>query len=185
MSSASPHTRRLPGDPPATQATLARMLRVNHAGEYGAKRIYAGQIAVLKDHALREELEHMAAQEQVHLSTFERVLPEQRVRPTALLPLWHVAGWALGAGTAMLGPKAAMACTVAVESVITGHYDEQLYSTTLPPELRPTIKQFRDEEMEHHDTGLAHDAEATPGYQILTEIIRRGCRAAIWLSARV
>ena len=178
--------RRLPGDPLARQTPLARMLRVNHAGEYGAKRIYAGQIAVLKGTAIEAELRHMQAQEQVHLDTFCRVLPEQHVRPTALLPLWHVAGFALGAGTALLGERAAMACTVAVESVITRHYDEQLaHPDILGEELKATVKQFRDEEMEHHDTGLAHDAENAPFYQALSAVIRGGCRAAIWLSARI
>lgn len=184
MGAESPHTRRLPGDP--APHDLARMLRINHAGEYGAKRIYAGQIAVLKDHALRSELEHMAEQEQVHLDTFRRILPERRVRPTALLPFWHVAGYALGAATALMGARAAMACTVAVESVITEHYDEQIARPDVTgPELQQTLQQFRDEEMEHHDTGLAHDAEGAPFYQALTGIIRSGCRAAIWLSGRV
>ena len=162
------------------------MLRVNHAGEYGAKRIYAGQIAVLGDHPLAAELRHMEAQEQVHLDTFRRILPEQRVRPTALLPFWHVAGYALGAATALMGERAAMACTVAVESVITEHYDSQIAQPDITgPELQKTLQQFRDEEMEHHDTGLAHDAEGAPFYQALTAIIRTGCRAAIWASARV
>lgn len=181
----SPHTRRLPGDPLPAQTPLARMLRINHAGEYGAKRIYAGQIAVLKGQPIADELRHMEAQEQVHLDTFCRLLPEHRVRPTALLPLWHVAGYALGAGTALLGERAAMACTVAVESVITEHYDSQIAQPDITgAALQQTLQRFRDEEMEHHDTGLAHDAEGTPFYQALTGVIRTGCRAAIWLSGR-
>lgn len=179
----SPHTRALPGDTPES---LSRMLRINHAGEYGAKRIYAGQIAVLKDKPIAAELEHMAEQEQVHLDTFNKLLPAYGVRPTALLPLWHVAGYALGAATALLGEKAAMACTVAVESVITEHYDGQIAKPEIVDEkLRTTIGKFRDEEMEHHDIGLAHDAEQAPFYEALSGIIRRGCRAAIWLSARI
>ncbi len=186
MSAASPHTRRLPGDPLPGQNTLARMLRINHAGEYGAKRIYAGQIAVLKNTPIAAELEHMAAQEQVHLDTFRRILPEHRVRPTALLPVWHVAGYALGAATALMGERAAMACTVAVESVITEHYDSQIAQPEVTGEsLGATLKKFRDEEMEHHDAGLAHDAESAPFYEALTGAIRTGCRAAIWLSARI
>lgn len=184
--SASPHTRRLPGDPFPSQTPLARMLRINHAGEYGAKRIYAGQIAMLRDHAIAAELNHMEAQEQVHLDTFNRLLPEHRVRPTALLPLWHLAGYALGAATAIMGERAAMACTVAVESVITEHYDSQIRQPDVTGRaLQQTLQQFRDEEMEHHDTGLAHDAEGAPFYQVLTGFIRSGCRAAIWLSARI
>lgn len=175
--------RHLPGDWPAPAKAAA--LRVDHAGEYGATRIYAGQLAVLKDHALASELRHMAAQEAEHLAAFNRLLPAHRVRPSALMPLWHVAGWALGAGTALMGPRAAMACTVAVESVITEHYDAQLASGAVGDDLAPTIRRFRDEEMEHHDAGLAHGAEQAPGYALLSGAIRGGCKAAIWLAARV
>ena len=183
MQSNSPHTRALPGDP---QPSLAQMLRVNHAGEYGAKRIYAGQLAVLGDHPLAPELRHMAAQEEVHLAEFNRVLPMHGVRPTALLPLWHVAGYALGAATALMSARAAMACTVAVESVITEHYDAQLTQPEIiGTALQKTIQQFRDEEMQHHDTGIANDAEKTRGYGLLSAAIQGGCRAAIWLTARI
>lgn len=185
MANASPHTRPLPGDRQHAKRPLDAMLRINHAGEYGAKRIYSGQIAVLRNHPLRPELEHMKAQEQVHLDTFCKLLPEQRVRPTVLLPFWHVAGYALGAGSALLGVRAAMACTVAVESVITRHYDEQIAQPeVVGPELQKTLQQFRDEEMEHHDLGLTHDAEQAPFYQLLTGSIRAMCKAAIRLSAR-
>ncbi|PZP87320.1 MAG: demethoxyubiquinone hydroxylase family protein [Azospirillum brasilense] len=180
------HRRHLPGDAAVSRPSLAQMLRVNHAGEYGAKRIYAGQLAVLGRSPIGPELRHMAAQEQVHLDAFNRVLPQQRVRPTALMPLWHVGGFMLGAGSALLGPKAAMACTVAVESVITEHYDSQLDSPEIAAAgLRDTIQQFRDEEMEHHDTGLAHDAEQAPAYGLLSAAIRGICKTAIYLSARV
>lgn len=184
---ASKHTRALPGDRTAGNApSLASMLRVNHAGEYGAQRIYAGQIAVLGQRPIGQELRHMAAQEDVHLAAFNALLPEHGVRPTALLPFWHVAGYALGVGSALLGEKAAMATTVAVESVITEHYDEQLRSGGLEPVgLQSTVQQFRDEEMEHHDTGLAHDAESAPLYPLLTTAIRGICRAAIFLSKRI
>lgn len=179
------HTRPLPGDPALSRPGMAAMLRVNHAGEYGAKRIYAGQLAVLGKRPVGAELRHMAAQEEVHLAAFNRLLPHHGVRPTALLPLWHVAGYVLGAGSALLGEKAAMAATVAVESVITDHYDSQLARPEIAAAgLAPTIRQFRDEEMEHHDTGLAHDAENAPFYLALSGIIRAGCKAAIWLSAR-
>jgi ubiquinone biosynthesis monooxygenase Coq7 len=182
----SPHTRALPGDAAPKKETLARMLRINHAGEYGAKRIYAGQIAVLNNHAVTPELKVMAAQEQVHLDTFNRLLPEHGVRPTALLPFWHLAGFALGAATAMMGERAAMACTVAVESVITEHYNTQVAQPDVTGlSLQTTLQRFRDEEMQHHDIGLAHEAEKAPFYQALTAAIRGGCRAAIWLSARI
>lgn len=180
--SANPSPRRLPGDFAAP--ILAAALRVDHAGEYGAQRIYAGQLAVLKNHPVGDELRHMAAQEEEHLAAFNRLLPERGVRPTILMPLWHVAGYVLGAGTALMGVRAAMACTVAVESVITEHYNSQLTSGALDASLAPTIAKFRDEEMEHHNIGLAHDAEQTPFYTGLTSVIRAGCRAAIWLTTR-
>ncbi len=175
--------RRLPGDFAAPSKAAA--LRVNHAGEYGATRIYAGQLAVLKNHPIAGELRHMAEQEVVHLAAFNKILPTHGVRPTALLPLWHVAGFALGAGTALLGPRAAMACTVAVETVIAEHYDHQLAADHIDAELKPTIQQFRDEEMEHHAIGLAHDAAHTPLYPLLSHIIGVGCKAAIFISGRL
>lgn len=180
----APDARRLPGDF-VPRSTSAAALRVDHAGEYGAQRIYAGQLAVLKNDPCAEQLRHMAAQETVHLEAFNTLLPQYKVRPTALLPFWHVAGWMLGAGTALLGPRAAMACTVAVESVITEHYNEQLKDGVVDPALHPTIRTFRDEEMEHHDIGLANEAEQAPLYGPMTRIIRAGCRGAIWLSARI
>ena len=163
----------------------AAALRVDHAGEYGATRIYAGQLAVLKDEASIKEVEHMAAQEAVHLATFNKILPEHGVRPTVLLPLWHVGGWLMGAVSAAFGPRAAMACTVAVEEVITAHYNEQLANGSVSPILHSTIAKFRDEEMEHHAIGLANEAEATPLYAPLSAAIRSICRGAIWLSARL
>ena len=185
MADDSPHTRALPGDADAATPALSRMLRINHAGEYGAKRIYTGQMAVLRGHPLQAELEHMAAQEQVHLDAFNRILPEHGVRPSALMPLWHVGGYMLGAATALLGERAAMACTVAVETVITEHYDSQLAQPEVTgPALHATIQRFRDEEMEHHDIGLKHAAEAAPLYPVLSEMIKAGCKAAIWLAGR-
>ena len=166
------------------QPTAAAALRVNHAGEYGAQRIYAGQLAVLKNHPCADELKQMAAQEEAHLAAFNQLLPEHGVRPTALLPLWHVGGWLLGAVTATMGARTAMACTVAVETVITDHYNTQLDSNLLGESLRPTIAAFRDEEMEHHAIGLAHEAEGAAFYAPLTATIRTICRGAIWLSAR-
>lgn len=172
----------LPGD---ALAPLDRIIRVDHAGEYGAKRIYAGQLAVLKQHAVASKIVHMAEQEEAHLAEFERLMVAHRARPSALLPFWHVAGFALGAATAAIGPKAAMACTVAVESVIADHYQKQIDALPEDSSLRPTIAQFRAEEIEHHDTGLAHDAENAPLYGLLSAAIRRGCRAAIWVAERV
>lgn len=183
--------RTLPGDRKtrARENDVASMIRVNHAGEYGAKRIYEGQLAVLgRDPKLKKLLQHMADQELVHLAYFEQEIVRRGVRPTALHPLWHVAGYALGAITARLGPEAAMACTVAVEEVISEHYREQLDALEGRPEekdLRGKIRKFKAEEEEHHDIGLAHDAENAPAYRLLTEVIRRGSRLAIEIAKRV
>jgi ubiquinone biosynthesis monooxygenase Coq7 len=165
---------------------VKRFIRVDHAGEYGAARIYAGQLAVLGRGAFGPQLEHMKAQEQVHLDAFNEMIVQRRVRPTALLPFWHIAGFALGAVTAALGPKAAMACTVAVEETIDAHYAAQ--REALGPDeaaLSETIEAFRLEEVEHRDIGLANGAEQAPGYRLLTGIVRVGCRAAIRLSETV
>jgi ubiquinone biosynthesis monooxygenase Coq7 len=165
---------------------LERTIRVDHAGEYGAKRIYEGQLAVLGRTKYGPLIEHMKAQEQVHLDTFSRLIGERRVRPTALLPFWHVAGFALGAATALLGHRGAMACTVAVEEAIDEHYRAQ--EDTLgddEAELRADIARFRAEELEHRDTGLEHEAEQAPAYRLLSAAIKTGCKVAIKISERV
>lgn len=169
--------------------SLEKMLRVNQAGEYGAKRIYAGQLAVLKRRSASPEtiaqIEHMAAQEQVHLDTFNDMVAAQQLRPTVLQPIWHVAGFALGAVTALMGEKAAMACTVAVEEVIDGHYAEQSEQLKDNPELKKVVDKFRDEENEHRMTALESGAEQAVGYPILRKLIRAGSKTAIWLAERV
>jgi 3-demethoxyubiquinol 3-hydroxylase len=175
----------LPGDP-SPQARVERMIRVDHAGEYGAKRIYAGQLAVLGNGPNGDIIRHMQSQEQVHLDKFSQLVAERRVRPTAMLPFWHLAGYALGAVTAAMGPRAAMACTVAVEETIDAHYRGQ--TAALGPDeaaLAETIETFRAEELEHRDIGLAHQAEQTPGYRMLSAVIKAGCRAAIAISERI
>jgi 3-demethoxyubiquinol 3-hydroxylase len=176
---------KLPGDP-SDAADVERMIRVDHAGEYGAKRIYQGQLAVLGRGPKGDLLRHMQAQEQVHLDKFSELIAQRRVRPTALLPFWHVAGFALGAATAALGERAAMACTVAVEEAIDAHYRAQ--TAALGDDevlLRATIEAFRAEELEHRDIGLAHDAEKAPGYRLLRAAIKAGCKVAIALSERI
>ncbi len=163
-----------------------RMIRVDHAGEYGAARIYAGQLAVLHRGDKAGVLRHMQEQEQRHLETFNDLIVERRVRPTALLPIWHIAGFALGAVTAALGEKAAMACTVAVETVIDAHYSKQINAIdATDPVLGDTLRRFRSEEREHRDIGLSHGAEQMRGYSLLTRVISTGCKAAIALSERV
>lgn len=175
----------LPGDPRPHQR-LARIVRVDHAGEYGAKRIYEGQLAVMGRGRHGRTLRHMAAQESQHLRYFEEQLVARRVRPTALQPLWHVGGFLLGAVTALLGERAAMACTVAVEEVIDGHYASQLGH--LGPDdgdLKEKILKFKAEELEHRDIGLANGAEQAPAYPLLSGAIRLGTRAAIWVAERI
>lgn len=166
--------------------TVKKFIRVDHAGEYGAARIYAGQLAVLGRGPHGAQLEHMKAQEQLHLDTFAELVAARRVRPTALLPFWHVAGFALGAATAALGPKAAMACTVAVEETIDAHYARQRDSLgDSEADLRDTIEIFRLEEVEHRDIGLENGAEQAPAYRLLNGLIRAGCRTAIRLSEKI
>uniref|UniRef100_A0A3B5K8P8 Coenzyme Q7, hydroxylase n=1 Tax=Takifugu rubripes TaxID=31033 RepID=A0A3B5K8P8_TAKRU len=144
---------------------LDRFLRVDHAGEYGANRIYAGQMAVLGRSRTGPLIQEMWDQEKKHLQKFNEILAESRVRPTALLPFWNIAGFALGASTALLGKEWAMACTVAVEESISEHYNSQIRALMERDperytELLHVLKEFRDDEMEHHDTGLEHEAES-------------------------
>ncbi len=182
----APKPKRMPGDPDR-RGMVARMIRVDHAGEYGAVRIYEGQMAVLKGTESEPVIAHMAEQEERHLATFDELVADRRVRPTALLPLWHLAGFALGAGTALMGEKAAHACTVAVEEAIDEHYADQIARLEGEGEeaLRQTFEEFRQEELEHHDTALEMGAEEAPGYELLKGAIKRGSRLAIWLSERV
>lgn len=163
------------------------MLRVNQAGEFGATRIYGGQRAIMGDrHPASRLIARMAAQEQVHRERFDRMMKERGVRPTLLEPVWNVAGFALGAATAFIGPEAAMACTVAVETEIDRHYGEQLKVLgEEDAELRETITAFRAEEIEHRDTALAAGAEHAPAYPLMSAAIRLGCRLAIRLSKHI
>ncbi|MCS6890603.1 MAG: demethoxyubiquinone hydroxylase family protein [Rhodovarius sp.] len=168
--------------------TIERIIRVDHAGEYGAKRIYQGQLAVLKGTQWEPLIRHMQEQEEGHLRRFSDLIAERRVRPTALLPIWHVAGFLLGAATAAMGHRAAMACTVAVEEAIDAHYraqEAELADDPAEAELAADIARFRAEELEHRDTGIAHEAELTPGYRLLSAAIKLGCRVAIRLSERI
>ena len=166
---------------------LEEIIRVDHAGEYGATRIYDGQISIFgKNSKIGKTIQHMADQEKEHIEKFNELILEHRVRPTVLLPLWNIAGYTLGATTAMMGEKAAMACTVAVEKVIGEHYREQQdLLENDHKELKKTIKKFEKDELEHHDIGIDHDAESAPGYLIMTKIIEFGCKTAIALSKKI
>jgi ubiquinone biosynthesis monooxygenase Coq7 len=176
---------RLPGDRPSEEE-LARMLRVDHAGEYGATRIYEGQLDVLGRGHAAGVIRQMAEAEKRHLARFETLLQERRVRPTLLHPLWNVAGYALGAATALLGAQAAMACTVAVEEVIDEHYQAQAARLGEDdPALRETILSFRDDEIAHRDLAIARGAEESPAYDLISAVVKTGSRVAIWLSTRL
>lgn len=168
---------------------IHRMIRVDQAGEFGANRIYAGQLAVMGargPHA--QEIAAMAEQEERHREEFDKLMARRGVRPTAMHPFWSAAGYALGAGTALLGPEAAMACTAAVETEIDKHYSDQLDALEengADPELAAMIEEFREDEREHRDAALAAGAENAPAYPLLSGAIRLGCRAAIKLAERI
>jgi ubiquinone biosynthesis monooxygenase Coq7 len=172
-----------PGD---RRADSASMLRVDQAGEYGATRIYAGQLAVLRANCPEAKLiSRMAAQEQRHLARFDQLIAERRVRPTVLQPLWNVAGFALGAATALMSEKAALACTDAIETEIDRHYGRQLDELgNDDPELAGDIADFRADEIEHRDSAREAGATGAPVYPLLTATIRAGCKVAIELSKR-
>jgi ubiquinone biosynthesis monooxygenase Coq7 len=165
------------------------MIRVDQAGEFGATRIYAGQIAVMGDRGPHSpEIRAMAEQEAGHLARFDALIVRRGARPTALQPFWSAAGYALGAATALMGPEAAMACTAAIEEEIDRHYTRQLDELEQAgddPELAGMIAEFRDDEREHRDAAIAAGAERAPGYPLLSTAIRLGCRAAIRLAERI
>lgn len=175
--------------------TIDRMIRVNQAGEYGAARIYAGQLAILKGRPVEGTLREMAAQEGQHLDEFNRLIIENQVRPTLLQPLWHVGGYALGIVTALMGEKAAHACTIAVEEVIDEHYQSQLRcletrnsDSPAPPITTPLaelIDRCRQDEIAHKETAIHLGGRDAPAYELLTTTIKAISRAAIWLSSRI
>ncbi len=176
---------RLPGDPDKNEL-LNQIIRVDQAGEYGAKRIYEGQLAVLGKTDAAPVLQDMLAQEEKHLAKFNAIMSARGVRPSALEPFWHVAGFALGAATALMGKEAAMACTAAVEDVIGEHYAEQTAQLGDDErELRETISAFRNDELHHRAVSIQHGAETAPAFVPLTTAIKAGTRLAIWLSKRI
>ena len=173
----------LPGDQSLKQQ-LEEMIRVNHAGEFGAKRIYAGQMSILKNHDTFELLKKMADQEEVHLEYFNKEMQERQVRPSVFLPLWGALGYALGAGTAMLGKTSAMICTEAVEEVIDEHYQAQLKNPQIPQDIAKNIEKFRQEELEHLDIAQNNREELHLGHRILYNAIKLGCKASIALAKK-
>lgn len=183
---------------PAQSSKLNEIVRVDQAGELGADLIYAGQHAVFSvtKPSLAPLIKSMWEQEIHHRKTFNSLQVEGRVRPSLLTPIWKVAAYSLGAGTALMGQEAAMACTEAVETVIGGHYNSQLRwlheqfpeemdETTDMGKFKGVIKQFRDDELEHLETAIEEGAKKAVPYVLLTETIMNGCRAAIWIAKRV
>ena len=188
-----PETRRTPLPRPgrgAMRARMAEILRVDHAGEFAAVKIYEAQARVFDGvrgkQAIAEDLAGMKAGEEVHKARFDALLTEHGVRPTAMLPLWSLAATGLGAATALMGEKAAHACTEAVESVIEEHYADQIAELAdREPELAAELTKFREDELEHHDHAVAHGSREAPGYRLLSAVIKAGCRVAIKVSERV
>ena len=174
----------------ASRRRRAEIRRVDHAGEYAAVHIYRAQKAVFEGRsgkdAVAADIGEMQAQEAVHLARFEALLNAERVRPPLLTPVWRLAALGLGAGTALLGEKAAHACTEAVESVIEEHYAEQISELSeRDPALAAELTKFRDEELAHHDHAVEHGSREAPGYGLLSAVIKAGCRAAIKISERI
>ena len=189
-SSASPNIPLARPGVGQTRERMAQMMRVDHAGEFAAVHIYRAQRAILEGRKgkdqIASDLTEMEGHEAVHLARFEQLLTENRVRPTAMIPLWKIAATALGAGTALMGEKAAHACTEAVESVIEKHYAEQIEEIRdRDPELAAELTQFREEELAHHDHAIAHGSREAPAYRLLSGVIKLGCKAAIKISEKV
>ena len=173
-------------NPTTSRHDIERFLRVDHAGERAAQQIYKGQLAVLANHKMADEIRHMMDQEVEHLETFDSLLNERQVRPSLLDPLWGAAGFTLGVVTAAMGPKAAMACTIAVEEVIGEHYQKQADILGEDErELQATVERFRDEELEHRDIAVEHDGREARHYSLLRKVIQRGCRTAIKIAEKV
>ena len=168
------------------RADLERYIRVNHAGERAAQQIYRGQLVVLGQHEMGDEIRHMMEQEVEHLETFDTLINERKVRPSFLDPVWGAAGFALGVVTAAMGPKAAMACTIAVEEVIGEHYQKQAESLgSDEASLKKTIERFRDEELEHRDIAVDYKGREARHYKMLHDVIQKGCRTAIKIAEKL
>jgi ubiquinone biosynthesis monooxygenase Coq7 len=173
-------------NPTTSRHDIERFLRVDHAGERAAQQIYKGQLAVLANHEMADEIRHMMDQEVEHLETFDSLLNERQVRPSLLDPLWGAAGFTLGVVTAAMGPKAAMACTIAVEEVIGEHYQKQADILGEDErELQATVERVRDDELEHRDIAVEHDGLEARHYSLLRKVIQRGCRTAIKIAEKV
>ena len=168
------------------RADLERYIRVDHAAERAAQQIYRGQLVVLGQHEMGDEIRHMMEQEVEHLETFDTLINERKVRPSFLDPVWGAAGFALGLVTAAMGPKAAMACTIAVEEVIGEHYQKQAENLgSDEASLKKTIERFRDEELEHRDIAVDYKGREARHYKMLHDVIQNGCRTAIKIAEKI
>jgi ubiquinone biosynthesis monooxygenase Coq7 len=172
------------------QKILEEIIRVDHAGERGAIKIYEGQLLALKtikqDESLKDKIEKMKEQEKEHLEYFEKEIQKRKIKPTYLLPLWDIMGVTLGFGTALLGKKAAMLCTASVEEVIEDHYQNQLKKLGNDEmELKAKIEKFKGDEVDHKN--MAYEAGATNKgmYSIMDQVIRVGSRIAITISEKI
>ncbi|GAA6038509.1 hypothetical protein JCM8097_004604 [Rhodosporidiobolus ruineniae] len=183
-------TTETPELTPRQREIVERIIRVDQAGELGANYIYYGQHAVLanlgRDKRVAELVQAMWDGEKKHIAAFDKLVTQHEVRPTALYPIWKGMAFALGAGTALLGKRAAMACTEAVETVIGEHYNEQLEALKKDfpdhpslPLLEQILTEFRDDELEHLDTAVANESQQAPAYALLSAVIAGGCRLAI------
>lgn len=170
------------------QKNLQEIIRVNHAGEFGAKVIYSGQISALKlknDHQTLALVEEMKRQEDIHFEYFNEQLKQRKIRPTLMQPIWQVGGFALGFLTAFADKRAAMACTTAVEEVIDEHYQSQLTSISEEKDLKEKIEKFRNDELEHRDIGYKNYAAEIKYFKPLTSLIKATTRIAIAISKKI
>ena len=169
---------------------IEEFLRVDHAGERGAIKIYEGQLLALntlvKDDKLKKMIEEMKNHEKEHLDFFNKEIKKRNIKPTKLLPLWDLLGVSLGFGSAMMGKKATMLCTASVEEVIDGHYQNQLNQLNSDEKiLKEKIKKFRDDEIHHKNIAYDNGASKEGLYSILDKIIKTGSKVAISISEKI
>ena len=165
---------------------LDSILRVDHAGETAAAKIYDGQLAILKNTPVGPTIQHMKDQEEEHLDTFNKLLVENDTRPTALLPLWNVMGYGLGVASALMGEKAAMACTIAVEEVIGEHYAKQAEALDKKDDkLKSTLEKFRDDELHHKEIAYDNGATKKGLFGVLDIVIKTSSKIAITISQKI
>ena len=172
------------------QKFLEELIRVDHAGERGAIKIYEGQLLALKtfkqDEDLKRQIEEMKEQEKEHYEFFDKEIQKRNIAPTKLLPLWDLLGVGLGFGTAILGKKAALLCTASVEEVIDNHYKNQTYQLQEDEkELKENIIKFRDDELNHKDIAYEGGATKKGLYGLLDKVIKTSSRIAIKISEKI